>query len=318
MTAKQAKLVFWVWLAMAIVLLCAQISRGNDLANHLQEISVTVKAAGAEGSGVIVTRELKLNDKSNDTKKVNFVWTAGHVVDGLRSVRTLIDSKGTEKKSVEFKPAEVVKELNEGGRKVGELRMEAVVVKYSDADNGHDLALLKIRKQDFVTSSAAFYLQDDPIAIGTTLFHVGSLLGQAGANSMTSGIMSQIGRVLSLGQSTGKVFDQTTVTAFPGSSGGGVFLASGDNSGQYIGMLVRGAGEQFNLVVPVRRMREWCNEVSLQWALDPAVACPTLAELDKMAIEDAAIEAKLLSKPELNPDGPTTAQYPFLIQLRLP
>ena len=62
--------------------------------------------------------------------------------------------------------------------------------------------------------------------------------------------MSQVGRVLDLGSGGGTVFDQTTVTAFPGSSGGGVFLTDG----KYVGMLVRGAGETFNLIVPVRRM----------------------------------------------------------------
>ncbi|HAT67623.1 MAG TPA: hypothetical protein DCS66_24005, partial [Flavobacteriaceae bacterium] len=64
----------------------------------------------------------------------------------------------------------------------------------------------------------------------TELYHVGSLLGQTGSNSMTRGIVSQVGRVLNLGSGDGTVFDQTTVTAFPGSSGGGVFLSerSGD------------------------------------------------------------------------------------------
>lgn len=298
---------------MAVVLVWNAVASGSDLANHLQEISVTVKAGGSEGSGVIVTRELKLDAKSNETRKVNFVWTAGHVVDSLRSVRDVID-KGTEKKTVEFKPAEICKELVEQGRKVGELRMEAIVVKYSDADDGHDLALLMVRKQDFVTASAEFYLSGDPVPIGTNLFHVGSLLGQAGANSMTSGIMSQIGRVLSLGKSSGQVFDQVTTVAFPGSSGGGVFLASGDSEGKCIGMLVRGAGEGFNLVVPARRMKTWCNDVKLQWAIDPAVACPTLEEVGRINVQDAAVEAKLKSS-EPTP-AQVTVEFPLLIQRR--
>ena len=68
---------------------------------------------------------------------------------------------------------------------------------------------------------------------------------------MTSGIISQVGRI------HGKVeFDQTTVTAFPGSSGGGVYL----QDGRYVGMIVRGAGEGFNLMVPVRRMVRWAEK----------------------------------------------------------
>jgi len=306
------KLLMAVCVLLGCVWKCAM---GDDLPKHLQEISVTVNTGQGEGSGVIITRELKLKSDSTETRKVNFIWTAGHVVDSLRSVRTVIDSKGVEKKTVEFKEAKIVKELVENGRKVGELRMDATVVKYSDADNGQDLALLMVRKQDFVTDSAKFYVKDDPVPIGTTLFHVGSLLGQSGANSMTSGIMSQVGRVLDIGKSSGVIFDQTTVTAFPGSSGGGVFLAAeGEERGRYIGMLVRGAGEGFNMIVPVRRMRQWCSDVNLLWAVDETVPCPTLEDLKALRVEDSALEANLKAsdadqKPKL------LADFPFLLQV---
>ena len=68
-----------------------------------------------------------------------------------------------------------------------------------------------------------FYPSNDPIPVGTELYHVGSLLGQVGSNSMTRGIMSKVGRVLELGTGDGVVFDQTSAPAFPGSSGGGIF-----------------------------------------------------------------------------------------------
>jgi S1-C subfamily serine protease len=299
------------FLSVVVVMCLVQVSVADDLAKHLQEISVTVNAGNAEGSGVIITRDLKLNADSTETRKVNFVWTAAHVVDGLRSVRTVIDSKGNEKKTVEFKEARVVKELIEDGRKVGELKIDAQVIQYSDAENGQDLALLMLRKQGFVADSAKFYPSNEPVAIGTSLFHVGSLLGQAGANSMTAGIVSQVGRVLDIGKGGGAVFDQTTVTAFPGSSGGGVFLAAdGDNKGAYVGMLTRGAGEQFNMIVPVRRMREWCKDKSLLWAIDETVPCPTLEEMKKFQVEDSAMEANLKA-PE---DRPQPKEFPFLIR----
>lgn len=305
-------------ITIVIFFLYTSLLYSNDLVNHLQEISVTVKAGGSEGSGVIVTRELLVKKDGDVKKKVNFVWTAGHVVDGLRSVRTVIDSKGVEKKIIEFKEAQIVKELTEEGRKVGELKMDAVVIKYSDADNGNDLALLMIRKQDFVQASVDFYLSKDPVPIGTALFHVGSLLGQSGANSMTSGIMSQIGRVLDLGKGTGKVFDQSTVTAFPGSSGGGVFFADGENKGKYIGMLVRGAGEGFNLIVPVRRMQAWCEEVDVRWAIDTNIAPPTLQDLEKIKVEDAAKEVNLdaLSAPKDGEPKPSKAEVEFPTLIR--
>ena len=159
--------------------------------------------------------KINIGGFSDKNITVNFVWTAAHVVDNLRHVRQVIDPKtGQSKNVIEFKDAAIVKELVEDGRRVGELKMDARVIKYSDSENGEDLALLMIRKRDFVSSSAVFHTGSPNIVpIGTRLFHVGSLLGQTGAGSMTSGIMSQVGRVLDLGSSGGVVFDQTTVTA---------------------------------------------------------------------------------------------------------
>ena len=242
-------------LSLIIVLFTTHNVFSDELYQKLQEISVTVKAGMSEGSGVIITREVRVSP--NKTEQINFVWTAGHVIDNLRSVRNVINN-GQPMKVVEFRDVYIVKELVENGRRVGELKMDAKVLKYSDANDGEDLALLMVRKRSFIANNSEFYDgKGVPVPIGTELYHVGSLLGQTGSNSMTRGIVSQVGRVLNLGTGDGTVFDQTTVTAFPGSSGGGVFLSerSGDKAGQYMGMLVRGAGETFNLVVPIRRMR---------------------------------------------------------------
>ena len=181
----------------------------------------------------------------------------------------------------------VTKEIRQNGRTVGRLQMDAEVLKYSESEDGHDLALLRVRKLNFVTDSVAFYLDKEIPALGTDLLHVGSLLGQTGSNSLTRGIISQIGRVLDLGTGDGVVFDQTTVTAFPGSSGGGVFLSerSGKNAGQYVGMLVRGAGETFNLIVPVRRIREYAKKEGILWAVDEMAPTPTLKEVLSLPIE---------------------------------
>jgi hypothetical protein len=265
---------------------------GQDIAQHLQDISVTINSSAGSGSGVVITREVKLKKDSDVTAKVNFVWTAAHVVDGLRNVRTVIDPvTGQERKLVEYAPVAVVKELVEDGRKVGETRMEGRVIKYSDADSRHDLALIMLHKKNFIDTSAEFYLDDAIPAIGTSLFHVGSLLGQSGSNSMTTGIISQVGRTVNLDGTNVAIFDQTTVTAFPGSSGGGVFLADGPNKGKYVGMLVRGAGETFNLIVPARRLKSFATEHNLLWALDKNVPAPTLEEILASNIEDVRVES---------------------------
>jgi len=255
----------------------------EDISSYLQNISVTVTTKGGAGSGVIFTREIH---DGNKTKKVNFVWTAAHVLEGLRNVRTFIDSDGHVKKTVEFNDAEIRKKIVEGGRTIGQLVLDARVIKYSDAKTGEDLALLMIRKSDFVQDTLNFHFDKDCVGLplGTQLFHVGSLLGEDGSNSMTTGIMSQVGRTLSLSGGPKTLFDQTTVTAFPGSSGGGVFTTDG----LYIGMLVRGAGETFNLIVPVRRMRKWAEKEKIVWAMDSNEKAPSMDEIESMTVENMA------------------------------
>ena len=106
-----------------------------NTADHLQNVSVTIRSEGSfssgEGSGVIFTR------KDSKGNLVNFVWTAAHVVDNLRKERKVIKN-GTPKTVVEFKDPMVIKEIRQNGRTVGRLQMDAEVLKYSDADNGHD------------------------------------------------------------------------------------------------------------------------------------------------------------------------------------
>lgn len=239
-----------------------------DVAGYLQRISVTIHAEGAQGSGVSFVRD-----------GVCYVWTAGHVVDGLRTVRDVVDPRtGSAKKVIEFRDAKVVSELIEGGRSVGRSEMDAEVLRYSDANDGHDLALLRVRKTGYVNESARFYLADEIPPVGVDLIHCGSLLGQQGSNSVTTGVLSQIGRVLKSG---GVVYDQVSCPAFPGSSGGGVYL----KDGSYVGMLVRGAGETFCLTVPVRRMREWAKKAGVEFAVDPSVPVPSEAELKQQPVE---------------------------------
>ena len=79
------KMVFGTALLSIFVFATSVLAQDNQLYQHLQDVSVTVKSGFGEGSGVIVTREVEV--APNVKQKVNFVWTAAHVVDGLRSVR---------------------------------------------------------------------------------------------------------------------------------------------------------------------------------------------------------------------------------------
>jgi hypothetical protein len=268
-------------LCLLAALSMASVAVAGELTEKLGEISVTIKSGRGEGSGTLFVRK-------DGTDTTAYVWTAGHVVASLRQTRDVIDTKtGGKRTLVEFKDAMIVQELQQDGRRIGEIKMDAEIIRYSDAEQGEDLALLRVRKKNFVPAeqTTAFYLEDKIPQPGTELFHVGSLLGQIGANSLTSGIVSQTGRVINFGANS-VIFDQTTVTAFPGSSGGGVFLK---DNGLYMGMLVRGAGEQFNLIVPVRRMRDWAKRAGVEFALDAKVKMPSEDELKKLTIEDSGI-----------------------------
>jgi S1-C subfamily serine protease len=241
----------------------------NDVPQALNSISVTIRAASGEGSGVLK------RTKDGTT----WVWTAGHVVAGLRKTRPAIDPKtGAPKTVVTFDDAKVVKMLIEDGRTVGRIEVDAEVIRYSDASYGEDLALLRIRKKNFSDASVNFYREQTPPLRGTELFHCGSLLGEVGSNSLTEGILSQYGRLIG-----GKVYDQVSTPSFPGSSGGGVYLKS---DGRLIGLLVRGAPGGFSLIVPVRRMEAWAKKAHVEWAIRDEVSVPGQEELEKLLIED--------------------------------
>ena len=83
----------------------------------------------------------------------------------------------------------------------------------------------------------------------------------------------------------GKRFDQTTVMGYPGSSGGGVYLAS---SGECIGLLVRGAGPGLNFIVSVRRMLPWARRMGIEWALDPNCPMPSHVVRDATPLTDGS------------------------------
>ena len=157
--------------------------------DDLQQISVTIKSGEAQGSGNLVTRKI-----GDDT--VSFVWTAAHVVDNLRTSRTVVTANGTTRTLIEYKDAEIVQERQEGGRRVGEVKFDAKVIKVSDADYGEDLALLMVRCKNAYPHHAEYEVPPgDGLHPGhrRRTGHCGSLLGQFGANSYTTGVLSQVG-----------------------------------------------------------------------------------------------------------------------------
>lgn len=271
----------YVLLVLTVVVL-AVVPAVASVPDDLQKVSVTIKAGDAQGSGTLVTR--KVGDET-----VSFVWTAAHVVEGLRTTRTVVTAQGNSRTLIEYKDAEVVQERQQDGRRVGEVKYDCKIVKVSDADYGEDLALLMVRcKGAYPLGISAKFVKDPNYLppIGVELSHCGSLLGQFGANSYTTGVLSQTGRTLAMKGANTKVFDQVTAVAFPGSSGGGMFLKE---NGEYIGMLTQGVMklQGFNFIVPLRRINAWAKEAKVEWAIDTTAKVPTLKEIEAIPVEDS-------------------------------
>lgn len=235
---------------LSAIILSSGFCYSEELAEKLQNLSVTVHAGGAQGSGVIVTRG-----------GINYILTAAHVVQDLRHVVSFHDdATGGSKKFSKFEIVTVVKEIVKEGKSIGQTEIQAEVVAYSSPEFGDDLALLKLR--DIITQDSIEFWNENKISppVGTKLSHVGSFLGQHGSNSYSEGRISQIGRSL-----FDHSFDQTDLIAFPGSSGGGIFILE---DGKYAGTLVRGAGQGYILYVPMRRIKTWAHNHNIDFIFD--------------------------------------------------
>ena len=258
----------------------------SKVVDFLQSVSVTVVTPEGSGSGVIRVRKMGNDD-------ISFVFTAAHVVDSLRKVKNVIDSKtGTPRLLVEFDDAKVVRILIEDGRTIGRSEVDAKVVKFNQEE---DLAVLQVRQKNYSKVGVQFYLENVPPRLAVPVIHIGSLLGEKGSNSVTLGIISQHGRLID-----SKIFDQVTATAFPGSSGGGVFLYDG----RLVGQVLRGAGENFVLIGPVRRTVQWAKNAGIEWTVNDTVTMPSEEELRSIVVEDNGVNFTSSSdKPSNKPAG---------------
>jgi S1-C subfamily serine protease len=218
--------------------------------DRLQSVCVKVVTDRGTGSGVLVTRDV-------GGTLHTFVWTAAHVVASLKN------ADGT------FGNATIYIEDRLGGYYKDKREVEARIIAYSDADKGHDLAVLELEQVDYTDANTVF-AGDRLYPVGDEVVHVGCTLGEY--NSVSLGIISQTDRDL---LEIGIRFDQVSVAGYPGSSGGGVFT----RDGECLGLLVRGAGPGLNFIVPVRRMWEFAHQHGLEWAMDSSIPMPEKREL---------------------------------------
>ncbi len=219
-----------------------KVEQANPVA--LQEATVTIRVGNEKdgfeyGTGVVKNRD-----------GVVFILTCAHAVSALKECKFEQD-------------VQVLKDVSEDGRIIGLQVYDAEVIAYSEKE---DLAILRVRKKNAFTKSVVFSKKSDPVPIGAELCHVGSFHGIRGSDSFSTGVVSRHGRVRGT-----SIFDQSTCTIFPGSSGGGVFLKS---NGEYVGMVVRAGGETYNLYIPMRRIYAWADRIGAGFVFDDQIPVP--------------------------------------------
>ncbi len=138
--------------------------------------------------------------------------------------------------------------------------MPAQILAVSNPWEDYDLALLRVPMGSavFNRSQTAVFATDSP-EVGEEVWHVGSLHGFKGAQSVTDGVVASVGRSIF---SSPYPLDQITCEIMPGSSGGGAYLK---DTGEFIGMVVQYHGPGFGLMVPVRDIRIWAKREGYGW-----------------------------------------------------
>jgi serine protease Do len=128
--------------------------------------------------------------------------------------------------------------------------------KIVNEDHKFDLALLRVVGQWDVLGRTVTFPDDlSATPIGTRLIHVGNW-SDGDVFSFTGGIVNQTNRV-----ERGSVFDQSSATIYPGSSGGGVF----DTRGDLRGIVLRAGGSDWVYFKPVRLIYHWTINNELYW-----------------------------------------------------
>lgn len=223
-----------------------------------------------------------------------FAWTAGHVVCDLLKIHTVIDPvTGLPKVAFEYKDCTLRYEERQDGRKVAEHLYLAKIIRFSDGRlDGEDLALLQLYAKPFLRKGVKFAEDNEIPARGAPLWHVGSNNGKPGMNTVAEGVFSTAGRLrtrLRDNDTQGRIYDQVTLAALGGCSGGGVFNKA---DSKCIGLLtegVTGTAESINFIVPARRIREYAKRTNCLWAIDTKIPVPSDEEIAKTPVTDRPI-----------------------------
>ena len=257
------------------LLVCLNVKATNSIPEYLQSISVKVVVGDGSGSGIAFTR------KDAEGKPITFIWTAAHIFthhdNDLFSLLVSTNAPG-----IPTQFADIQQVIEKNGVVIGKKTKSAKLLKFSDNENGEDLAILKVIGDYFNNNTVIFNLTGNLPRIGQELYSIGSPYGLA--QSFSSGYYSFIGRNMD-----GILFDQTTCVIYPGSSGGGIF----STDGKYEGMSNVMRASSINFIAPIRRIKKWTEREHIEWTLDPSCPMPSEKELKKLSMYDTALTPKV-------------------------
>jgi len=258
------KSLLFVPLLVLVSLVPANSSAPNDLDEPCVMISYTTAAGSVYGSGVSF-----INDD------IEFVWTAGHVVESAEKIETIVDPQTGESKVISsFDNVKVIKYIYNDEEKVGELIVFAEVIRYSDAVNGYDLALLKT-KHKITKRGTEFF--EEVVNVGQEVYFIGSPMGPPGYNSYITGMVAANKRGVSgFNHNTNTPIvnlDQYNLAITGGASGGPVFDLK---SNRLMGLVVRAGTSQPSIAwaVPSKVIIKFAKENDCEWAITNKVKVP--------------------------------------------
>lgn len=240
-----------IFLALGIAFLVGDNHPESPVTRAANSTLLIVTPTGS-GTGVVVHRTNPAGERRV------FLWTAAHVAKGSDAVARRIFRVGTQK--------------------AGFAEFPAVLI---GIDVTADLALYWVVSPPGLTSGATF--SSTVAQPGESVFHIGNFYGDNFDNSLTTGIVSQVGvRPLRLPGWPWEIVDQTDAAGAPGCSGGGVF----NTAGEVVGLMV-GTGPSLGIgisvFVPTRVIWGFAQSAGLDWAVY-GNSCPPDAALVSVAV----------------------------------
>jgi len=194
-----------------------------NIAANVQSSVVFIKTFGLTDEGTIEPFSTGSGILSQGYGQV-YVWTAAHVVAEAET------DNG-------FLPVEV-----------SFMTGETVSGEVLEVDYGEDIALLVIPNRTYPHTAV---WTTNGISVGDAVWHAGCPLGEVGRNTVTSGVVSYVGR-----QFLDTTWDQVSSPVHGGSSGGGIF----DAQGRCIGIVSRASQSgTFVLIVPSWRVQRFAQ-----------------------------------------------------------